>query len=499
MNDDPAPKAESPQTLSDAERVVLIVVIACCVTVALGFLLKGRCLDPTAFASGDQYRRLCYNDIQPLYGIRDVHTDTFPYVNAEFTGDFQYVNGGLEYPVLTGVFMWLAGLLVNDADSYLRVNALLMAPMALVGAYLLARMAGWRALLYACAAPIVWYAFHNWDVPSVAATIAGLWSWHRGKPLWAAVWFGIGGALKLHPVLFIVPLVFDEFVRHRGNSRNGDSPTAAIFTTLAVVLLGFLYILVPSQFIRWLLIVAVALGIGILLIYGARYLVRGRHREAARTLTIGAGTWLAINLPFMLINYDGWWGTYEFHRLRPPNPDSMFALLGSRFPDVAFFHMPTLNLTVAVLTLATFVVVLAYAWDKGRREAAYPFLQVCAAFLSAFMLWNKVFSPQYMLWLVPFFVVLNVHLLWWVAFIVIDAISYSSIFRWLYDISYLGVDDTVAKSAMITGIWARAVLLAALIVVFLRSRAAPTPESDDARFFLSHPSSKVTKVGVAEA
>ncbi|MDQ3963501.1 MAG: glycosyltransferase 87 family protein [Actinomycetota bacterium] len=412
--------------------------IACCLTVAAGFLLKGRCLGPTAFATGDQYRGLCYNDIQPLYGIRDVHTDTFPYVNAEFTGDFQYVNGGLEYPVLTGVFMWVAGLLVDDADSYLRVNALLMAPMALVGAYLLARMAGWRALMYAVAPPLVWYAFHNWDIPSVAATIAGLWAWHRGRPLWAAVWFGIGAALKLNPILFIVPLAFEG-------------------------------------------------------------LQSGGVREGLKRLSVGAGTALAVNLPFMLINYDGWWGTYEFHRLRPPNPDSMFALLGSRFPDISFFHMPSLNLTVAALTLATFVVVAAYAWDRGRREAAYPFLQVCAAFLCAFMLWNKVFSPQYMLWLVPFFVVLNVHLLWWVAFVVIDAICYSAIFRWLYDISYLGVDDTVAKTAMITGIWARAGLLAVLIVVFLRSRPAPDPATSDAPFFLSYPPSKVSEVGVTTA
>ncbi len=417
---------------------MLVVLIACCLTVAAGFLLKARCLDPTAFVTGDQYRRLCYNDIQPLYGIRDVHTDTFPYVNAEFTGDFQYVNGGLEYPVLTGVFMWVAGLLVDDADSYLRANALLMAPMALVGAYLLARMAGWRALMYAVAPPMVWYAFHNWDVPSVAATIAGLWAWHRGRPLWAAVWFGIGAALKLNPILFIVPLAFEG-------------------------------------------------------------LQSAGLRDGLKRLSVGAGTALAVNLPFMLINYEGWWGTYEFHSLRAPNPDSMFALLGSRFPDTSFFHMPGLNLTVAALTLGTLVVVAAYAWDRGRREGAYPFLQVCAAFLCAFMLWNKVFSPQYMLWLVPFFVVLNVHVLWWAAFVVIDAICYSSIFRWLYDISYLGVDDTVAKTAMITGIWARAGLLAVLIVVFLRSRPAPNPVTSDAPFFLSHPPSKVARSSVTTA
>ena len=417
-----APDNDARSSEATQERTVVAVIVVCCVALALGFLFKARCLPPEAFQRGDQYLRLCYNDIQPLFGIRAIATDTFPYVSGEFTADHQLIGGAIEYPVLTGVFMWAAGLLTEDSGGYLRVTALLMAPFGILAAYLLARMAGWRALMFAAAPAIVFYAFHNWDLLSVAATVAGLYAWWRGKPLWAAVAFGVGAALKLHPIAFVVPLVIERFF------ASGT-------------------------------------------------------RAALRTAGVGFGTALLVNLPFMLINFDGWWATYEFHSIRPPNYDSMWNLAATRFPDVSLFHMPALNLVTAVATVGTGLVVLIYSWDVARRTGTYPFLQVCAAFLAAFMLWNKVHSPQYTLWLLPFFVVLNVNVLWWLAYSLIDALVYVGVFRWFFDIVYLQLDDTPAKAAMVWGVWGRAALLAILIVVFMRARRAPDPTEEDAMFF----------------
>lgn len=402
---------DAGKDLGQRESVVLWVLIACCVSLMLGFALKGMCLAEGAYG-GDQYARLCYNDIQPLYSIRSVQTDTFPYVNGQFTDDQQLINGAIEYPVVTGVFMWVAGLFVDDGNAYLRVTGLLLAPFALVAAYLLARMAGWRALMFAGAPAIVFYAFHNWDLLVVAATVAGLWSWHRGKHVWAAVWFGVGTALKLHPALFIVPLILEQLF-HR------------------------------------------------------------RTRQALWVTAAGFGTALALNLPFMVINFEGWWATYQFHSVRVPNFDSIWNLASTRFGSVSVLQMPTLNLTVAVLTLATAAVALAYSWDRARKLGAYPFLGVSAALLATFMLWNKVHSPQYTLWLLPFFVVLNVSWLWWAAYAIVDAVAYVGIFRWFYDIVYLGQQGwTPAKWAMVGAVWGRALLLLVLVVLFLRSRPA---------------------------
>jgi len=410
-------EVSEPRELTDVERTVLVTVIVCCVAVMLGFVLKGQCLAPDAY-NGAQYAELCYNDIQPLYSIRAIQTDTFPYINGEFTTDQQLIGGAIEYPVLTGLFMWMAGLLVDDGNAYLRVTALLMAPFALLSAYLLARMSGRRALLFAASPAIVFYAFHNWDLLVVGATVAGLWSWYRGRPIWAAVWFGVGAALKLNPILFVLPLALEQLRAHG-------------------------------------------------------------KRAAAAVLGAGAATALVLNLPFMVINFDGWWATYEFHRVRVPNFDSIWNLASSRY-TWGFLHMPDLNLTVAVLTLVTFGIALAYGWRRAQREGVYPFVGVAGALLATFLLWNKVHSPQYTLWLIPFFVVLNISWFWWAAYTIVDAVAYVGIFQWFYDIVYQGQTEwTPAKWAMVTSVWTRAALLLVLIVVFLRANHVRGPDEED--------------------
>src|ERR687891_2338239 len=109
-----------------------------------GFLLKGQCLEPW---DGRQYSHLCYNDIQPLYSIRGIEAGQFPYVDAQMNGT-DLANGGIEYPVLTGVFMWLVGTFVShDSNAYLIASAIALAPFGLFSAYVLARMVELRALL----------------------------------------------------------------------------------------------------------------------------------------------------------------------------------------------------------------------------------------------------------------------------------------------------------------------------------------------------------------
>ena len=417
------------------DRTVVVVLALCALMLVAGFLLKGQCLAPEAFPEGHQYSRLCYNDIQPLYGIRSVADNVFPYVDGEFTADHQLINGAVEYPVLTGVFLWFAGLFADDGNGYLRVSAILLAPFGLLTAYLLARMTGWRALMFAASPAVIYYAFHNWDLLVVAAVVAGMWFWWKGRPVTAAVLFGVGAALKLYPILFVIPLVLE----------------------------------------RWM---------------------AGRGPEAKKAALAGGGTAVALNLPFILINFSGWWATYEFHRVRTANYDSIWGLASSRW-GWSFIQMPTLNTTVAVLTAGTFLIALIYGWQKGRERGVYPFLQVSAALLVAFLLWNKVHSPQYTLWLLPFFVLLRVNVLWWVAYTAVDSLAYVSIFKWFFDYVYEGEGiATPAYNGMVYAVWARAVLLLALIVVFMRSRSAMDPEPDaTADAFPSHPPPSLDPVG----
>ncbi|MGH2753004.1 MAG: DnaJ domain-containing protein [Actinomycetota bacterium] len=396
---------------------VAVALVGCAAFLVGGFLFKANCL---VDFNDDAYRWGCYNDLQPLFGPR-LFADgerVFPYIHAEFVdidgdGSEDLANGAIEYPVLTGVFMYLSGLLADDPGAFLKWSALLLAPFALITAFFLARMAAWRALLWSLAPAIVLYSFHNWDLLVVAAAVAGIYLWWRDQPIWAAVLFGIGGALKLYPIFFLAPLVLDLWVGQR-------------------------------------------------------------RRDAVRAGIAGGATLLAINLPFMIANFEGWSITYSFHEGRGPNFDTIWCTMRDDCLKPPFWEPSTLNLLTAVLTGAFFIVALGYGLIRARREGRYPFLPVCGALLATFLLWNKVHSPQYALWLLPFFVLIRVHVLWWIGYAIADLMVYIGVFRW-FD-TFQRPSDFPALEVMNAGIWARAAFLLALFVVFLRSSSAHASE-----------------------
>lgn len=424
-----------------------LVLALCLIALVAGYALKAQCLAPW---DGRQFARLCYNDIQPLFYARSVAT-TFPYIHGTLQHG-QLHHGAIEYPVLTGLFMYASAHLgtllpflpradASSGNEYLYISALLLAPFALAIAWLLARMTGRRALLWAVAPPLVLYAFHNWDLLVVAAAVAGFWSWHESRTGWAAFWFGIGGALKLYPLLFLAPLVLER-------------------------------------------------------------LVAGDRKGAGRALIFGIVPPVLINLPFALINASGWFATYAFHEARWADYNSIWAwLLGARMAGLSFplWDVSTLNEVTAALTGGFMLMALGYGWLRARREGAYPFVQVSAAMLAAFLLWNKVHSPQYALWILPFFVLLEVSWWWWVGYAVADLLVYVGIFRWFYDFVYRGLDLTLAKRVLILGVWSRALLLLVLFAVFLNARLPRAlgrrPERVTAGTLLSQPSTNVSAVG----
>jgi uncharacterized membrane protein len=238
----------------------------------------------------------------------------------------------------------------------------------------------------------------------------------------AALWFGVGAAFKLYPIFFIAPLFLDV-LRQRGAGR------------------------------------------------------------AAAASAAGLGTFALFNLPFVIANASGWWTTYEFHRVRGPNFDNMWNLwfpsdtwLGS-YPSLS---PATLNLVTGSLTALFFAGALWFGWRRATREGVYPFLQVCGAMLAAFLLLNKVHSPQYTLWILPFFPLLRMNVLWWIGYVAVDAVTYYGIFEWFYDLSQ-GRDFGTAKKLMIGGVWYRALLLLALFVAFLMARnESEEPEAEAA-------------------
>src|SRR5919106_176163 len=155
-----------------------------------------------------------------------------------------------------------------------------------------------------------------------------------------------------------------------------------------------------------------------------------------------------------------------------------------------------LNLVTAVLTAVFVLAALAVGWSRARRSGHFPVLEVCAALLAAFLLWNKVHSPQYALWLLPFFVLTRVHIGWWAAYTVADLATYIGTFRFFFDVcsdeGCVVGDPTVAQHLMNAGVFIRAGLLLTLFFVFLREKTGGDPSS---RPVVSHPSATLASVG----
>jgi uncharacterized membrane protein len=364
-----------------------------------GWFLKSRCLNITDLRL--QFQHLCYSDVQALYTARGIDHGVFPYIHGTLR-DGSPAQGAIEYPVLTGLFMWTVGQVTNGLRQYVELSAVLLGAATLAASFLLAHMKGFRALLWPMAPAVVLYAFHNWDVLAVLAVIVGLLLWSQGRKGAAAIAFGVGAALKLFPLLFLPALFFDS-------------------------------------------------------------LFDGLPKRGVSNVFAGAGCFVAFNIPIAAINIRGWWATYLFQSVRPPNHDSLWSLGGRLVgnPDIT-----QINIASTTLILVSLVAIYWAAWVLARRTDQYPFLQVCAATLAAVLLWSKVQSPQYTLWILPFFVILDMSLVWWALYSIVDVLVYVGVFRFFYDYS------RVASATFHLGIWLRTGLLLALIPTFLYATSA---------------------------
>lgn len=309
----------------------------------LGWLQKQPCAS-VRFDFIKTTTRACYTDIYPLYYVRGLNDGKVPYFDS-FTipgTDIHHV----EYPVLSGGFMqfvvWLLRLFGVDADgmAFYNVTVVLLAVLAVVAVLATAYAAGRRSLrtglMVACSPALLLTAYINWDLLAVALSALALAAWSARRPGLAGAVLGLAIAAKFYPLLFLGPLV--------------------------------------------------------LLCVRA-----GRWRAMGRMLAGTAAAWLAVNLPVMVVAWDGWLEFYSFSRNRGIDWGSIFFYLQDQGMS-GLDDTGRLNLlgTGTFLVLAAGIAVLALVAPRRPRLPQLMFLVMVA-----FMLPNKVWSPQYVLWLLP--------------------------------------------------------------------------------------------------
>ena len=83
--------------------------------------------------------------------------------------------------MLTGMAIYLAAIPSSTDGDFLLWSAVLLAVAGLLTAALLAWLAGLRSWWFALAPPLVLYAFHNWDLFAVCATVIAFWALLRAS------------------------------------------------------------------------------------------------------------------------------------------------------------------------------------------------------------------------------------------------------------------------------------------------------------------------------
>ncbi len=415
--------------LSPLRWLVLLTLL----TSALGLWQKAPCR-VHEWRDEYQYTRACYTDVLALFYSEQLDRHATPYLDQP-----------VEYPVVIGGAMALASSLSDDvarllpgsrvaaaraqvaaasadgpqaraADSALRaaltgararsfydLTWVLLTACAVVVVVTTARLAGrrrvWDAALVAVAPGLLLHGTTNWDLVAVALAGLGLLAWARARPVLAGVLLGLGTATKLYPVLLLVPVL--ALCWRVGRLRAGVTTALALALTAAAVTVP-VYLASPSF--------AEVEGRQVLVAASpaARLGSQGLAALAPHTAAVTGGRDVQ--------GVNAVWRFVQLNQQRPADWDSLgYALqrtrgslggvAGRAYDGLADLVLGPpgsgigrLNASVAVGTLVVVALVVLLALRAARRPRL-P--QLAFLLVAGFLLANKVWSPQYVLWLLP--------------------------------------------------------------------------------------------------
>lgn len=331
-----------------------IIMALCCLTLALHWVQKSPCQDGD-WQKNVQYTRLCYTDVLALY-----------YAEGLNEGKVPYRDHPVEYPVVTGYFMGALGLPVhalgqrypsiNQGTWFYDANVLVLSALALatLGVILaLRRRRPWDAAIFAVSPILFITATVNWDFLAIGLAAFGLYAWVRRRPVLAGVLIGLGGAAKLWPLFILGPI---------------------------------LILALRSR----------------------------RIREALYAFVGAIAAWVLVNAPVFLLYRESWNRFFDLNTERPVDWGTFWYI--GRFLDTKWNsgavgdqgpfqwlsdHIPTLNtVSYALFFLACAAIgALCLLAPRRPRLASVAFLVV-----AAFLIFSKVWSQQYVLWLLPLIV-----------------------------------------------------------------------------------------------
>ncbi|THV26725.1 glycosyltransferase family 87 protein [Glycomyces paridis] len=350
----------------------LVVIFVGLVFFAVNWLQKYPC-SAGGWVDFQQYTGGCYTDIRALWGAERLNEGAIPYRDHP-----------VEYPVLTGWFMGLLGQIafrlgtVFNTDGgpiFYHLNAIVLFVCGAIAIAVLFKIREdnrrtdtddpamvhsrpsrpWDAMMLAAAPVMIVTATVNWDLFAVALAMPFFLYWQRGRPVLAGLFLGLAVAAKFYALLFIGPLLILALRRRR---------------------------LLPSL----------------------------------QTTATAAVVWAAINAPVAYLWHDSWMRFFELNSERPVDWGTGWYVLRGVTGWEALWDAEFVNDLYLVLFAAACLGIallgyfaqsrrpneLAARLKDGLGDDVVPRLaQLCFLVVAAFLLFGKVWSQQYVLWLVP--------------------------------------------------------------------------------------------------
>ena len=238
------------------------------------------------WATPGQYIHACYSDLPSLLGNRSIGSGTWAYSGEQ----------PVEYPVITGIVMYLTAQIAHVTTSYYLLNAALIALLFIGVAVITSRIRPQFGYLLSFTPAVIASLYINWDLWAIATMLLAIYWFDRKQFDYSAIAIGISIATKFIPV-FLAPVILYIFYRERN------------------------------------------------------------LKGAIKYLAISLFVWLAINLPVALTTFDGWWYFYKLNIERVADWGSLWyalSVLGIGLTNLNYLSILLLLACIAALGIFLF-------------------------------------------------------------------------------------------------------------------------------------------------
>ena len=276
-----------------------------------------------------------------------------------------YVHDRIEYPVLIGFVLWLPSWLPGGPASWLAVAGLLTAAATFGSIRLVGRLRPPSVWWIAASPALLLDAAINWDLIGIFFLVAAVVWFAEERYGWSGMAAALGVCFKLFPVA-VVPMALAALGSRWWRSSPAFRPGR------------------PTS-------------------DGA--VVEGETEEAragapgsslARWLTPFAVVCAVIFLPFLVIAPSNTWWFVRFNDIRLQK-DSVWGLLG-RWVSSSVLSNAHINLVSLVVVVAAMAYAAWRVWCLPPERQARGVALATAFVVIVWMAVNKIWNPQYVLW-----------------------------------------------------------------------------------------------------